>query len=305
MKLNEKIEKIFEAAEKVINAISKIKKKGEGIIEERKREHEEITSLKREIISKFSVNDLTAIVIANRIYHFPNYRRSAKKVFDPWTGYFEDKIGLNFYNDVEQRKFAKNIVFHLLEQNLEFGIVCCKTNKYVFAELISNYPVYSKKLRGINLYKWMLEGLKIAKENKHAGIKYFSLESKISEKNLEKYSDTVKVPDFASAINLYLRGRIGRNVPLKINEKMPPGFEEFENKVFTDGKNVYMPRELNDFPDKQLNQKWLWRLVTHEAGHNVEGTFDIDTKKLEELKAYVKEKLEENTKKPENEGKRT
>lgn len=259
----------------------------EGTPEEKLFHH----SLVEELSSRYGIDFGEGIMIANSIYNLPRhldiYHSSPNDTINQLPT--SPLIQIPFLS--KKREYTKKILFSIMDENLYLGIKCGRADSKVFAMLIKNYEgVAQKLLNKKGRYAWMLFGLEVAEKNSSAGVMYFNLESTISNQKLEECTSAVKIANFSQSINLYLKGRTGKDVPLKLKEKLPADFQHLEQTIFTDGKYVYMPQEINQLDSKWLNERFAWRAATHEAGHVTERSFDVDGKVLGEMTSMLKVK---------------
>ncbi len=108
-----------------------------------------------------------------------------------------------------------------------------------------------------------------------AGEKFLSLSSKIGKDACAALQRAVPLSQVAAQLNRYLNARIGTAVAVKPMSDLPKGSPEV-SWVGSDGRFIYLPDEIDLYPDRDANGTLYRALARLEAGFFECRTFDFD-----------------------------
>jgi len=133
-----------------------------------------------------------------------------------------------------------------------------------------------------DLNRFVSLGLDKLSQNRKLAAKFLSLESRLG---LDKFADlqvTVPLSQVQPQLNRYLRARTGLAVAVRPLSDLPDVLLKSNGQktlACSDGKFIYLPSEISEFPEKAENIKLYKCLAKLEAGLYELGTFDFDLEK--------------------------
>jgi len=138
----------------------------------------------------------------------------------------------------------------------------------------------AKALRKVSLKQfeeWIETGL-LTKQDVSAKARrsFFALETRQSNELLRESEEGLPLEKIQTILRIYVEGLTGKEVEIAPLSAMPQ-----ESRI-GDGKTIYLPSNVNEFDDDDLDFKLFKVLAAHGAGQIEFGTFASDT---EELKA--------------------
>lgn len=119
-------------------------------------------------------------------------------------------------------------------------------------------------------------------QNRKSAAKFLSLESKLGLDTFAEMQVTVPLSQVQPQLNRYLRARTGLALSVRPLSELPAVLLKANGQktlVCSDGKFIYLPSEISEFPEKAANIKLYKCLVKLEAGLYELGTFDFDLEK--------------------------
>ncbi len=138
----------------------------------------------------------------------------------------------------------------------------------------------SKKALG----RFVSLGLEKFQKQRRLGVKFLSLESKSGMDTYQGLQVTVPVCLVQQQLNRYLCARTGLAISVRPLSLLPKSFvkEDSGFSVFSDGKFIYLPDEINTYGHKAENITLYKCLTRLEAGLYEFNTFDFDLEKVME-----------------------
>jgi nitric oxide reductase NorD protein len=128
------------------------------------------------------------------------------------------------------------------------------------------------------LTDWLTKGLEIARDNPAAGVAFFALESRTSEKVLHQASPGVDLDEVQELLRKYIHMLSGTTVGIRRQEGLsyPPPLEEFP----TYSDDLPLPARVDMLPTYEENFRLLRVLAAHQAGRREFGTYDFSLSAL-------------------------
>jgi nitric oxide reductase activation protein len=142
-------------------------------------------------------------------------------------------------------------------------------------------PQILARLSMNDLEEWVTRGLVASGEHKDRGTAYFSLQTGSSRSAVEGLVKGLELKDVHAVLRSYAEALAGKKLMLRSSSifyKNLPGLSRFFS--VTDGERIFLPSRIEAFADDELNfmtYKWI---LTHELGHLLYGTFDVDEREL-------------------------
>ena len=136
----------------------------------------------------------------------------------------------------------------------------------------------AKALRKVSLEQfeeWVETGLKTKQDvSAKARRSFFALETRQSNKLLQEAQKGLPLESIQTILRVYVEGLTGKEVEIAPLSAMPQ-----ESRI-GDGKTVYLPSNVNEFDNEDLDFRLYKVLAAHGAGQIEFGTFASDTNKL-------------------------
>jgi len=135
------------------------------------------------------------------------------------------------------------------------------------------------------LNRFVSIGLDKLKHNRQLASKFLSLESKQGMDTFTDMQVTVPISQVQNQLNRYLRARTGMTISVRSMSSLPKVYVEKQGKeslVCSDGNFIYLPSEIDLFPNKAKNITLYKCLVKLEAGHYEFNTFQFDIERVME-----------------------
>ncbi len=132
---------------------------------------------------------------------------------------------------------------------------------------------------------FVTRGLDKLKKSKNRCAKFLSLESKQGLDTFTTLQVTVPLSLVRQPINQYIKARTGLPVSIKPLSSLPESlFNAIDDQptVCSDGKFIYLPKEISRFDNKRQNLNFYKCLARLEASLFEFGTFDFDLEKVTE-----------------------
>ena len=159
--------------------------------------------------------------------------------------------------------------------------VMCVDNRLADA-LLKGLPKGLHLLSQKNLGKFVVTGLEIYHQNKDRGTKFFGLDSKLALDTLSDLQIAVALYQLQPQMNRYLRARTGLAMTVRSITQLPKRVAPSAKDTVTvcsDGKNIYLPDQIDRSHQKIDNQRLYHCLVRFESGYYEFGTYDFDLEK--------------------------
>ena len=123
------------------------------------------------------------------------------------------------------------------------------------------------------LTNWLSKGLEIARDNPSAGVAFFALESRTSEKVLHQSSPGVDLDEVQELLRKYIHMLSGATVGIRHQEgfSYPPPLEDFP----TYSDELPLPARVDLFSTYEENFRLLRVLAVQQAGRREFGTYDF------------------------------
>jgi nitric oxide reductase NorD protein len=120
---------------------------------------------------------------------------------------------------------------------------------------------------------WLAKGLPIARDNPAAGVAFFALESRTSEKVLRQASPGVDLEEVQELLRKYIHMLSGTAVGIRRQEgfSYPPPLEDFP--AYSD--DLPLPARVDRFPTYEENFRLFRVLAVQQAGRREFGTYDF------------------------------
>ncbi len=125
-------------------------------------------------------------------------------------------------------------------------------------------------------------GLSKLKRSRKPAAKFLSLESKLGADTFAQMQVAVPLPQVQAQLNRYLRARTGLSISVRPLSDLSEALfkaDRQEALVCSDGKFIYLPAEINTFPNKEENINLFKCLTRLEACFYEFNTFDFDLEK--------------------------
>ncbi len=138
-------------------------------------------------------------------------------------------------------------------------------------------------LSGEALHDFICRGLIKFRTNKKYGEKFLSLESRTGIEACYSLQTAVSIKGVSHQLNRYLQARTGLSLSVQVISGLPDSLRKAlpeEIMVCSDGRFIYLPEEVDFFPDRDANLNLYKALTKIEAGCHEFGTFDFDLDRL-------------------------
>ncbi|MGC2063368.1 MAG: hypothetical protein WA610_10325 [Thermodesulfovibrionales bacterium] len=166
---------------------------------------------------------------------------------------------------------------------LAAGAAAGKSKKIDLAlQYFKSAPQILARLSIKDLEEWVAKGLEAADTHKDSSASYFSLETGSSRNAVEGLVKGMELKDIHTVLRSYAEALAGKKLMLRSSSifyKNLPGLSRFFS--VTDGERIFLPSRIEAFADEELNFKTYKWILTHELGHLLHGTFDIEKKDLD------------------------
>ncbi|HJY83830.1 MAG TPA: VWA domain-containing protein [Candidatus Binatia bacterium] len=128
------------------------------------------------------------------------------------------------------------------------------------------------------LTSWLAKGLAIARDNPAAGVAFFALESRTSEKVLRQASPGVDLEEVQELLRKYIHMLSGTTVGIRRQETFsyPPPLEDFP----TYSDDLPLPARVDLFSTHEENFRLFRVLAVQQAGRREFGTYDFSLSTL-------------------------
>ena len=165
---------------------------------------------------------------------------------------------------------------------LAAGAAAGKSKKIDLAlQYFKSAPQILARLSMNDLEEWVAKGLDAADVRKDSGASYFSLQTGSSRNAVEGLVKGMELKDIHTVLRSYAEALAGKKLMLRSSSifyKNLPGLSRFFS--VTDGERIFLPSRIEAFGDEELNFKTYKWILTHELGHLLHGTFNIEKKDL-------------------------
>ncbi len=132
-----------------------------------------------------------------------------------------------------------------------------------------------KKVPVDQFQEWVETGIREREaDSAKARRSYFALETRASNKNLQKTRLGLPLDSVQSVLRMYVEALTGREIEIAPVSAMPQ-----ESRI-GDGKTIYLPASVAEFDDDAMDFRLYKVLAAHGAGQIEFGTFERDTKGL-------------------------
>ncbi|MBX7218440.1 MAG: VWA domain-containing protein [Blastocatellia bacterium] len=121
---------------------------------------------------------------------------------------------------------------------------------------------------------WALRGLELYPKDSRSAQAYYGLESRTSREALTGRDGGVSLEQVSQILRLYVEGLTGKSLTVSPLTGIP------EQARISDGKTIYLPSLIADFPDEDTNFRLYKVLAAHSAGQLEFGTYVEDTPDL-------------------------
>ncbi len=136
----------------------------------------------------------------------------------------------------------------------------------------------AKALKKVSLEQfeeWVETGLQTKQDvSAKARRSFFALETRQSNKLLQEAQNGLPLESIQTVLRVYVEGLTGKEVEIAPLSAMPQ-----ESRI-GDGKTIYLPSNVNEFDNEDLDFRLYKVLAAHGAGQIEFGTFAKDTPKL-------------------------
>ena len=120
--------------------------------------------------------------------------------------------------------------------------------------------------------EWAATGLaKNKDENAKARKSYFALETRHSNQLLQESSVGLPLENVQTILRIYVEGLTGKEVDIAPLQAMPQ-----ESRI-GDGRTIYLPSNVNEFADDEMDFRLYKVLAAHSAGQIEFGTYEHDS----------------------------
>jgi hypothetical protein len=114
------------------------------------------------------------------------------------------------------------------------------------------------------------------------GRRFLSLASKLSAEMCSAMQVAAPLFQLQHRLTHYVRARTGLNIAVKAVSCLSGHVDRLQTdgiSVFSDGKHIYLPNEIDIFDNQKENSSLFWHLVRLESGLFEFGTFEFDCEK--------------------------
>ncbi|MFH2044931.1 MAG: VWA domain-containing protein [Pseudomonadota bacterium] len=139
-------------------------------------------------------------------------------------------------------------------------------------------------------------GLNKYEIDKFLGAKFIALKSKFGKDVCQNLKTSAVLADVRLQLTMYLKAKTGRGISIRQLSQFPKILRnEIKNEygdrpfVFSDGKTIYLPDEINICDTFDKNRNLYKCLVRLESGYYEYGSFEFDIEKAMELSFLLKE----------------
>jgi hypothetical protein len=138
------------------------------------------------------------------------------------------------------------------------------------------------------LADFMDQALALHRQTPNAAGAFFSLSSKSGERACAQLQVAVPLVQIKARLDRYLSARLDRGVIIKPMSQLPrPAADPPPPWVCADGRSIYLPDEIDGFPNVEENRLAAKALVRWEAGFFEFGTFAFDLERAADRFADV------------------
>ena len=144
--------------------------------------------------------------------------------------------------------------------------------------LLRSLPRAGEETDEQGLTGWLAKGLAIARDNPAAGVAFFALESRTSEKVLRQASPGVDLEEVQELLRKYIHMLSGTTVGIRRQEAFsyPPPLEDFP----TYSDDLPLPARVDLFSTYEENFRLFRVLAVQQAGRREFGTYDFSLSAL-------------------------
>ncbi len=121
---------------------------------------------------------------------------------------------------------------------------------------------------------WAFKGIELYGKDTRNAQAYYGLQSRASRETLSGGESGLMLDRVSQVLRMYVEGLTGKSLTISPLSAMP------EQARISDGKTIYLPSVIADFPDEETNFRLYKVLAAHSAGQLEYGTFVEDTSDL-------------------------
>ncbi|MBI4641524.1 MAG: VWA domain-containing protein [Candidatus Tectomicrobia bacterium] len=123
---------------------------------------------------------------------------------------------------------------------------------------------------------WFQEGLNLLQRDRQKALAHFTLESRTVRAISSRLNSEVSLGEVARSLRFYAEAHCGQSVSIKSIQELSEEMRGMtRGRAFTDGKTIYLPPSVSDFPDRETNFISYKVRTAHEAGHIEFKSFDL------------------------------
>ncbi len=136
-----------------------------------------------------------------------------------------------------------------------------------------------------NLAKFVAMGIERATSAVIIGGDFLSLKTRFARQTLKDMRVAVSLPEIKGQLNRYLQARTGSRIAIEPVTSLPIEALGIQDKplVLTDGRNIFLPDEIETFNTYEENKHLFLVLTKMESGLLEFGTFDFDLERFQNL----------------------
>ena len=160
-------------------------------------------------------------------------------------------------------------------------------------DFIRSCPTALERVNMGQLEKWFDEGVRILQQNSDGGLAYFRVESAHSQEVLNALSSSVEFARIKDVMEMYCRALAGAEVKLAATEELVEkniGWVS-EDAPSTEGTTVFVPSQVDKYPDKDKNFSWFKVVSTHQVAHLEFGSFRFEFERPSALFEDMRKRL--------------
>ena len=145
----------------------------------------------------------------------------------------------------------------------------------------------NKGLQHLNAHAFetfIQKGIEKYSSQPEKGMVYFSINSEIAKNVFDSLQTSFSLKSIHHKLAQYVHARIGTYVRILSLSQIPKPFQSTNSPlVYSDGMCIYLPDEIDIFPNKDDNQKLYKLLVRWEISLFEYGSYELDLEKLNDL----------------------
>jgi nitric oxide reductase NorD protein len=147
--------------------------------------------------------------------------------------------------------------------------------------LCEHLPEVLRQLATKDVEPWVGQGLAVLRDNREAGLAFFTLESQACQLQLAALARIVYLQHVQGVLRLYASALAGHSLSIRPLAELPPAFRSARRQFpTTDGETIYLPASADRFPRRDENFRLYLIMTAHQAGYLEFDTFTFACERL-------------------------